>query len=169
VVNEKGADVAPGEPGEVIIRGRHVMKGYWNRPEDSARALVDGWLRSGDVATVDADGFVFIQDRIKDMYIAGGENVYPAEIEGVLMRHPKVLEAAVIGQPSAKWGELGAAVVVAKDPTLTPDDLLAFCQDKLARFKQPKNIYFVDVVPRNPSGKILKRLLRERFPGPAPE
>ena len=169
VVNEKGADVAPGEPGEVIIRGKHVMKGYWNRPEDSARALVDGWLRSGDVATVDADGFVFIQDRIKDMYIAGGENVYPAEIEGVLMRHPKVLEAAVIGQASAKWGELGAAVVVAKDPSLSPDELLAFCQDKLARFKQPKNVYFVDVVPRNPSGKILKRLLRERFPGPAPE
>ncbi|HUP22443.1 MAG TPA: long-chain fatty acid--CoA ligase [Thermoanaerobaculia bacterium] len=169
VVDEGGEDVAPGEPGEVLIRGRHIMKGYWNRPDDTARTLRDGWLYSGDVATVDADGFVYIQDRIKDMYIAGGENVYPAEVEGVLMRHPKVLEAAVIGQSSTKWGELGAAVVVRKDPALTQDELVAFCQDKLARFKQPRNIYFVDEVPRNPSGKILKRLLRERFPGPAPE
>jgi acyl-CoA synthetase (AMP-forming)/AMP-acid ligase II len=169
VVNERGEDVGPGESGEVIIRGRHIMKGYWNRPEDTAKTLRDGWLRSGDVATVDADGFVYIQDRIKDMYIAGGENVYPAEIEGVLMRHPQVLEAAVIGQPSAKWGELGAAVVVRKDPALTAEDLIAFCQDKLARYKQPKSNFFIDQIPRNPSGKILKRILREQFPGPAPE
>jgi O-succinylbenzoate-CoA ligase len=169
VVNEQDRDVAPGEPGEVIIRGRHVMKGYWNRPEDTARALRGDWLYSGDVATVDAEGFVYIQDRLKDMYISGGENVYPAEVEGVLMRHPKVLEAAVIGQPSAKWGEAGAAVVVKKDPTLDADDLIAFCQDKLARYKLPRNVYFVDEVPRNPSGKILKRVLRQRFPGPAPD
>ncbi len=162
-------DVAPGVGGEVIVRGRHIMKSYWNRPEDTAQAIRDGWLFTGDIATVDEEGFVYIQDRIKDMYISGGENVYPAEIEGVLMRHPKIVEAGVIGQPSAKWGESGAAIVVRRDESLDEDEVRAFCRDKLARFKQPKNVYFVDQVPRNPSGKILKRILREQFPGPAPE
>jgi O-succinylbenzoate-CoA ligase len=169
VVNEKLEDVGPGEQGEVIIRGPHIMKEYWNRPEATADTIRDGWLHSGDVATVDKEGFVYIQDRIKDMVISGGENVYPAEIENVILGNPKVGEVAVIGQPSAKWGESAFAVVVRKDPSLTEREVLDWCQGKLARFKQPRAVGFIDVIPRNPSGKVLKRLLREQFPGPAPE
>jgi len=169
VVDADGRDVAPGEPGEVLIRGPHIMKGYWNRPDATAEALKDGWLHSGDVATVDDEGFVYIQDRMKDMIISGGENVYPAEVENVILQHPGVADAAVIGQPSAKWGESGLAVVVRADPALTAEAVLAHCQGKLARFKQPRGVEFVDAIPRNPSGKALKRVLREQFPGPAPE
>jgi acyl-CoA synthetase (AMP-forming)/AMP-acid ligase II len=169
VVDEHGRDVAPGQQGEVIIRGRHVMQGYWNRPEATAETIRDGWLHSGDVATVDKEGFVYIQDRLKDMVISGGENVYPAEIENVILAHPKVGEVAVIGQPSARWGESPFAVVVKKDPSLVEREVLDWCNGKLARFKQPKAVAFVDVIPRNPSGKVLKRLLRDRFPGPASE
>ena len=169
VVNEAGADVAPGEAGEVIIRGKHIMTEYWNQPEATAAAIRDGWFYSGDGATIDADGFVYIQDRIKDMIISGGENVYPAEVEGVLARHPEIVDAAVIGQESAKWGESPVAVVVRKGEELDEAAVLAFVSDKLARFKQPVSVHFVEEVPRNPSGKILKRVLREQFPGPAPE
>ncbi len=169
VVNDDGKDCAPGEAGEVAIRGRHIMKEYWNRPEATAESIRDGWFYSGDGATMDEDGFVYIQDRIKDMYISGGENVYPAEVENVLSGHDKIVEAGVIGQPSEKWGECGAAIVVRSDESLTEDEVLTFCQDKLARYKQPKAVYFIDVIPRNPSGKILKRILREQYPGPAPE
>jgi len=130
--------------------------------------LVDGWLRTGDVATMDSEGFVSIQDRIKDMIISGGENVYPAEIEGVLMSHPQVAEAAVIGQESEKWGESPLAIVVKSDATLTEAEVLNFCHGKLAAFKQPKVAVFVEEIPRNPSGKILKRVLREQFPDAAP-
>jgi acyl-CoA synthetase (AMP-forming)/AMP-acid ligase II len=170
VVDETGADVTPGQIGEVIIRGAHVMKGYWNRPDATAETLRDGWLHSGDLATVDKEGFVFIQDRKKDMIITGGENVYPAEVEAVLARHPEVLEGAVIGQPSARWGESGAAVVVAKAGAHpSADEILRFFDGKLARYKIPKSVHFVDEIPRNPTGKVLKRVLRDRFPGPAPE
>jgi O-succinylbenzoate-CoA ligase len=169
IVDESGRDVAPGEPGEVLIRGPHVMKGYWKRPEATAETLRDGWLHSGDVATIDAEGFVYIQDRKKDMFITGGENVYPAEIENVILQHPGVADVAVIGQPSEMWGESGFAVVVRKDPALDEAAVLAHCQGKLARFKQPRGVAFVDSIPRNPSGKALKRVLREQFPGPARE
>ncbi len=169
VVRADGTEVAPGEPGEVLIRGPHIMKAYWNRPDATAEALVDGWLHSGDVATVDEDGFVYIQDRMKDMIISGGENVYPAEVENVVLAHPGVADVAVIGQPSQKWGESGFAVVVRADDALTESDVLEHCQGKLARFKQPRGATFVDAIPRNPSGKALKRILREQFPGPAPE
>ena len=170
VADERGRDVAPGAVGEVWIRGAHVMKGYWNRPEATAEVLVDGWLRSGDLATVDADGYVYIQDRKKDMIISGGENVYPAEIEAVLAAHPKVLECAVIGMPSARWGESPAAVVVLRPgESSDPDEIVSFCHGRLARFKQPRVVEFVEAIPRNPTGKALKRVLRERFPGPAPE
>jgi O-succinylbenzoate-CoA ligase len=168
VVNEAGADCAPGEAGEVWVRGAHVMREYWNRPDATAETLVDGWLRTGDIASQDDDGFIYIQDRIKDMIITGGENVYPAEIENLLMAHPGIREAAVIGQPSARWGESPFAIVVRNDAALTEADVLAFCRGKLAGFKQPKGVVFVDEIPRNPSGKILKRILREQFPGPAP-
>ena len=168
VVNERGEDCAPGEPGEVLVSGAHIMREYWNRPEASAEALVDGWLHTGDVAVMDEEGFVSIQDRIKDMIISGGENVYPAEIEKVLEAHPEIVEAAVIGQPSETWGESPLAIVVRSSDTLGEGDVLGYCQGRLARFKQPRATVFVDEIPRNPSGKILKRILRKRYPGPAP-
>jgi acyl-CoA synthetase (AMP-forming)/AMP-acid ligase II len=167
VVNGAGAPVQPGEIGEVIIRGPHVMKGYWNRPDATAEAIRDGWLHSGDLASVDKEGFVYIRDRKKDMIISGGENVYPAEVENAILSCPGVRDAAVIGQPSERWGESAAAIVVRESDELTERDVLEHCQGKLARFKQPRCVEFVEEIPRNPSGKILKRLLRERFPGPA--
>lgn len=169
VVGDDGKELPRGESGEVIIRGRHVMKEYWNRPDATADAIKDGWLYSGDVATMDAEGFVYIQDRMKDMIISGGENVYPAEIENVILSHPQVREVAVIGRPSAKWGESPLAIVVRAEDGLSADDVLAHCQGKLARFKQPTAVEFVDEIPRNPTGKILKRILREQFPDPAAE
>jgi O-succinylbenzoate-CoA ligase len=168
VVNERGQPIAAGEMGEVLVRGPHIMKGYWNLPDATAEAIRDGWLHTGDLASVDKEGFVYIQDRIKDMIISGGENVYPAEIENVILSHPGVKDVAVIGQPSAKWGESSVAVVVRGDPALTESVVIEHCQGKLARYKQPVRVEFVDEIPRNPTGKILKRILRDRFPGPAP-
>jgi len=169
IVDDSGADCAPGEAGEVWVRGRHVMKEYWKRPDATAETVVEGWLRTGDGASMDEAGFVYIQDRIKDMIISGGENVYPAEIENVLLAHEGILDAAVIGQPSERWGESPLAIVVKGVPALSEHDVLAWCEGKLARFKQPKGVRFVEEIPRNPSGKILKRVLRDEFPGPAPE
>ncbi|HYC00837.1 MAG TPA: long-chain fatty acid--CoA ligase [Candidatus Limnocylindrales bacterium] len=167
VVDPDGNDVDPGSVGEVIVRGRHLMKEYWKRPEATAETIRGGWLYTGDLASIDEDGFVYIQDRKKDMIISGGENIYPAEVENVLLTHPKIRDAAVIGQPSEKWGESPAAVVVAEE--VDAADVLEYTRGRLARYKQPRAVYFVDEIPRNPSGKILKRILRDRFPGPAPE
>jgi acyl-CoA synthetase (AMP-forming)/AMP-acid ligase II len=169
VVNEAGNEVGTDEPGEVHVRGPHIMLGYWNRPEATAESFVDGWLKTGDIATIDADGFVYIQDRLKDMIISGGENVYPAEIENVILSHELVNDVAVIGVESAKWGESPLAVVVRADGSLAAADVLEWCDSKLARFKQPKAVEFVDAIPRNPTGKVLKRVLREQFPAPASE
>ncbi|MEM7252693.1 MAG: long-chain fatty acid--CoA ligase [Pseudomonadota bacterium] len=169
VVDEQGVDVAPGKPGEVLIRGRHIMKEYWNNPEASAETIRDGWLHTGDVALIDEDGFITIHDRVKDMVISGGENVYPAELENVILSHPDVVEVAVIGQPSERWGESPFAVVVKRDDALDEAALLMYCDGKLARFKMPKGVGFVDAIPRNPTGKALKWKLREAFPGPASE
>lgn len=169
VVDEHGNDVLPNVPGEVILRGKHIMKEYWNQPEATAETIRDGWLHTGDMATMDEDGFIYIKDRLKDMLISGGENVYPAEIENVILSHEKVREVAVVGQPSARWGEAALAVVVASDDSIGDDEILAHCLGKLARFKLPKAVEFVDQIPRNPTGKVLKQQLRERFPGPAPE
>ena len=168
IVDGNGAECPPNTPGEVIVRGDHVMKEYWNRPEATAETIVDGWLHTGDVARMDEEGFVYIEDRIKDMIISGGENVYPAEIEKILQTHEGISEAAVIGQPSETWGESPFAIVVRSSDALSEADVLGFCNGRMARFKQPKGVAFVDEVPRNPSGKILKRILREQFPGPAP-
>jgi acyl-CoA synthetase (AMP-forming)/AMP-acid ligase II len=145
------------------------MAGYWNRPEETAKTIKDGWLRTGDIAVRDKDGFVYIRDRIKDMIISGGENIYPAEIEDVLLAHPGIGDAAVIGMPSAKWGESPLAVVVRIDPDLDEHAVLAHCNGKLARYKLPRRAVFTDVIPRNPTGKALKRLLREQFAIDAPE
>ena len=170
VVDDAGRSVEPGEVGEVLIRSAHLMLEYWNRPDATAETLRDGWLYSGDLATVDKEGFVYIHDRKKDMIISGGENIYPAEIESALAAHPQLKEAAVIGQPSEKWGESPAAIVVLKDgESATAAGILEFCESKLARFKLPRAVEFVDEIPRNPTGKVLKRILRERFPGPAPD
>jgi acyl-CoA synthetase (AMP-forming)/AMP-acid ligase II len=169
VVNAEGRDVAVGEAGEVLVSGPHIMCGYWNRPEATAEAVVDGWLHTGDVATLDADGFLTIVDRVKDMLISGGENVYPAEIENVLLGHEKIADAGVVGIPSAKWGESPLAVIVRKEADLTVAQVIEHCTGKLAPFKVVKAVEFVDEIPRNPSGKILKRKLREMFPEDAPE
>ncbi|MFP6600109.1 MAG: o-succinylbenzoate--CoA ligase [Deltaproteobacteria bacterium] len=169
VIDDSGAELPAGEMGEVIISGRHLMKGYWNRPDATAEALRDGWLHSGDLASMDGDGFVYIQDRKKDMIISGGENVYPAEIENVILSHPEVRDVAVVGLPSEKWGESPLAVVVAGAEGLAAESVIEHCKGRLARFKLPRTVEFVDEIPRNPTGKILKRVLRERFPGPAPE
>jgi len=164
VVGEDGAETAPNEPGEVLVRGPHLMTGYWNRPEATAETIVDGWLKTGDIAIVDDEGFVYIQDRVKDMIISGGENVYPAEIENVIVGLDGVKETAVIGIPSPKWGESPLAVVVKADDALTAEHVLSVCQEKLAKFKQPVKVEFIDAIPRNPTGKPLKRILREQFP-----
>ena len=169
VVDANGHDVAPNMPGEVIIRCKHLMKGYWNRPEATAETIRDGWLYTGDVATVDDEGFIYIQDRTKDMIISGGENVYPAEIENVILRHPKVKEVAVIGQSSAKWGESPLAIIVRSEESLSERDVIDHCKGKLAPFKLPKTVRFIDIIPRNPTGKVLKRVLREQYSGPGPE
>ncbi len=163
VVNEAGDDCDADESGEVLIAGPHIMLGYWNRPEATAEAVVDGWLKTGDIATMDADGFVYIQDRIKDMIISGGENVYPAEIENAILSLDGVNDVAVIGVPSEKWGESPLAVVVRGDESVDAAAIMAHCEDKLARFKQPRVVEFVEVIPRNPTGKVLKRVLREQF------
>jgi acyl-CoA synthetase (AMP-forming)/AMP-acid ligase II len=169
IIDDDGGDVGVDEPGEVLVRGRHIMAGYWNRPEETAAAIKDGWLHTGDIAVRDTDGFVFIRDRIKDMIISGGENIYPAEIEDVLLAHPRILDVAVIGMPSAKWGESPLAIVVSADADLDEHTVLEQCQGKLARFKMPRRAVFTDVIPRNPTGKALKRVLREQFPLNAPD
>ncbi len=159
-----GSECPPGVSGEVCMRAPNNMVGYWNRPEATAETLVDGWLHSGDVGVADAEGFVTIVERLKDMLISGGENVYPAEIENVLLAHPGVADAAVIGIPSAKWGESAMAVIVcAPDSDLTEADLIALTKTKLAGFKCIKRAKFIDIIPRNASGKILKRALRDRY------
>jgi O-succinylbenzoate-CoA ligase len=164
IVGPDGRDCAPGEPGEILLRGSHNMVGYWNRPDATAQTLRDGWLHTGDVGTMDADGFVTIRDRMKDMLISGGENIYPAEVENMLLGHPAVADAAVIGLPSPKWGEVPLAVLVPKKgAALDEAELLAWCKGKLASFKLPKAVVVVSEIPRNPSGKILKRVLREQW------
>jgi long-chain acyl-CoA synthetase len=158
-------DVPTGEVGEVWIRSPQVMKGYWNMPEETAKAITsDGWFRSGDAGYLDADGYLYIHDRVKDMIVSGGENIYPAEVENVLMSHPAVADAAVIGVPDEKWGETPKAIIV-KVPgaEVTEAELIEHCRSQLARFKCPTSVEWMDMLPRNPSGKILKKDLREPY------
>jgi fatty-acyl-CoA synthase len=157
-------EAAPGEQGEIWMRGANVTTGYWRRPEADAEAFVDGWLRSGDIGRMDEEGYITIEDRIKDMYISGGENVYPAEVESVLYMLPEVAEAAVIGLPDEKWGESGCAVVVLKPgETLDLETLQHHCKGHLARYKHPARLEIRDALPRNATGKILKYVLREEL------
>ena len=158
VVDEHGDERPVGEVGEIVIRGHNVMKGYWNRPDATAEVLSDGWLRTGDLARMDEDGYFFIVDRKKDMIIRGGFNVYPREIEEVLYEHPAVLEAAVIGVPDEALGEeVGAAVVLRPGSDATADDIREFVKERVAAYKYPRRIWFPDELPKGSTGKILKR------------
>ena len=158
VVDDDGNDVPRGEIGEIVIRGHNVMKGYWNKPEASAEALRDGWLHTGDMATVDEDGYFFIVDRKKDMIIRGGYNVYPREIEEVLYEHPDVVEAAVVGVPHDELGEeVGAAVALKQGSTTTAEQLSDYVKSQVAAYKYPRRVWFVEDLPKGPTGKILKR------------
>jgi fatty-acyl-CoA synthase len=161
-----GSDVTDaGARGEICVRGPNVMKGYWNRTEATAAAIdPEGWFHTGDVGYLDEDGFLFVADRIKDMVITGGENVYPAEVESVLYSHPDVADVAVIGLPDERWGEAVTAIVVLKpEAALTLEELRSFAGEQLARYKLPSRLELVDVLPRNPAGKVLKFSLRDRF------
>jgi long-chain acyl-CoA synthetase len=164
IVDDSGNELGPDVPGEILIRGRSLMDGYHNLPDVSQNAIVDGWLRTGDVGKKDADGFFYLLDRKKDMIIRGGFNVYPAEIERVLHDHPGVLEAAVIGVPHQILGEEACAIVVLRaDAAASPAELEAFVAERLADFKRPRHWEFVEALPRSAMGKVLKRELRERF------
>jgi acyl-CoA synthetase (AMP-forming)/AMP-acid ligase II len=141
-----------------------VFTGYWRDPDATARALKDGWFHTGDVGRVDEDGYLFIDDRKKDLIISGGENIASPEVERVLYEHPAVLEAAVIGMPHEKWGEVPFGVIVLRpDVSATAEELTAFCADRMAKFKVPKRFEFIDALPRTPSGKVLKRTLRDEL------
>ena len=164
IVRPDGSDAGVGELGELWVRGPNVTPGYWNRPDANQSSFTDGWLHTGDATRIDEDGFYYIVDRWKDMYISGGENVYPAEVESVLHQLTAVAEAAIIGIPSEQWGEVGMAVIAVKPGhALTPADIHAHCAANLARFKCPRLIEFVDALPRNATGKIHKPTLRKQF------
>ena len=164
LVDENGADVPPGATGELIIRGPHVCAGYWQNPDATAAALKDGWFHTGDVARMDEDGFYYIAGRFKDMIISGGENIYAAEVEAVFHEHPAVMEAALIGKPDEKWGEVGLMIVVReKGKTVSAEELIDFCRARLARYKVPKEIIFAESLPHSPYGKVEKVKLRKMY------
>lgn len=166
VVDKAGREIAPGEIGELLLRSPMIMKGYYKNPEATAEAIRDGWLFTGDLCSIDEDGFITLVDRKKDMIISGGSNIYSVEVENILYAYNGVLEAAVIGVPDEKWGELVAAIIVAKPGyTIDPDELIEFCREHLAGYKIPRRVMFMDVLPRNASGKILKYELRSRYMG----
>ena len=169
IVDDAMNDVPRGTVGEIVYRGPLVMSGYWDKPQETAEALRGGWFHSGDLVREDEDGYLFVVDRVKDMIISGGENIYCAEVENVLAAHPKIAEVALIGVPDAKYGEAPLAVVVARDPADPPvaADVEAFCRERLAAYKRPRDVVLVDVLPRNPSGKVLKTRLREDHGGAA--
>jgi acyl-CoA synthetase (AMP-forming)/AMP-acid ligase II len=164
VVDAEDQELAPGEIGEIVIRGPGVMDGYWAAPEATAKVLRGGWLHTGDLGYRAHDGYLYITDRLKDVIVSGGENVYSREVEDALYEHADVLEAAVVGIPSRRWGEsVHAEVVPRSGATLDADDLIAHCRERLATYKAPKSVLVVDELPKNASGKILKRVVRERY------
>jgi fatty-acyl-CoA synthase len=170
IMDREANVLGPNQVGELCIRGGNVTTGYWNRPEATAEALVEHpglggrWLHSGDAAMYDDEGFFYIVDRWKDMFISGGENVYPAEVENVIYQHPAIAEVAVIGVPHPRWQEVGRALVVLKEgQALQEEEIVEFCQGKLAKFKIPKSVIFVETLPRTAAGKVLKRELRETY------
>lgn len=164
VVDPDGQDCAPGDVGEIIVAGVQVMNGYWKRPDDTAAAIRDGWFHTGDAGYFDADGYLYIHDRLKDMIVSGAENVYPAEVERALQHCPGIADVAVIGVPDAQWGESVKAVVVPQPgANVSPNEIIDYARAKIAAFKCPKTVDIVDAIPRNPSGKILKKELRAPY------
>jgi long-chain acyl-CoA synthetase len=165
IVGDDDRECEIGEVGEIWIRSPQVMIGYWNQPEETTKSITpDGWFKSGDAGYLDADGYLYIHDRVKDMIVSGGENVYPAEVENVLMGHPAIADVAVIGVPHEKWGETAKAIVVrAPDSEVTEAEIIAYAKERLATFKCPTSVDWADMLPRNPSGKVLKKDLREPF------
>jgi acyl-CoA synthetase (AMP-forming)/AMP-acid ligase II len=164
IVGPAGESLAPRQVGEIVCRTALVMKGYWNLPEETARAFDGDWFRTGDAGYLDEAGFLYIYDRVKDMIVSGGENVYPAEVESALYGHPAIADVAVIGVPDERWGEAVKAIMVLKpDQQASEAEILAHARKRIAGYKLPKSIDFVDALPRTPSGKILKRELRERY------
>ncbi|MBI2799590.1 MAG: long-chain-fatty-acid--CoA ligase [Gammaproteobacteria bacterium] len=164
IMDEHGAALPSGAVGEIAIQSGVVMKGYWNKPEATAKAIVKQWFYTGDAGYFDTDGYLYIHDRVKDMIVSGGENIYPAEVENALFGHPAVADVAVIGVPDDKWGEAVKAVIVLKPETpATADELIDFARSRIAGYKLPKSVDFAAALPRNPSGKVLRRELREPF------
>lgn len=164
IVDDEGNDVGPHAVGEIVVQSKSIMTGYWRKPEDTEKTVTEGWLHTGDMGYYDEHGFIYIVDRKKDMIITGGENVYPREVEEVLYRHPDVLEAAVIGIPDERWVEtVHAVVVLKKGGSPDADAVIAFCRESVARYKAPRSVEFVEALPKNPQGKILKREIREKY------
>jgi long-chain acyl-CoA synthetase len=165
IVDDDNQPVPPGTVGEIVVRGDNVMMGYWNRLEETAKAVVDGWMHTGDGGRMDEDGFVYIVDRLKDMIVTGGENVYSTEVENAIAQHPAVLQCAVIGIPDPLWGESVHAVIVVKPgATVQAADLIAFCKERIARYKCPHSVDLrTDSLPMSGAGKVLKRELRRPF------
>jgi long-chain acyl-CoA synthetase len=159
--DENGSEVPIGEPGEILARGPQIMLGYWQRPEESNAALKDGWLRTGDIATMDSDGYFTIVDRKKDMILVSGFNVYPNEVEETIAALPGILEVGVVGIPDERTGERVLAYLVAKNPSLTKEEVVAHCRKSLAAYKIPNEVHFVSELPKSPIGKILRRELRK--------
>jgi fatty-acyl-CoA synthase len=167
IADGAGQERPVGEVGELLIRGPHVCSGYWENPEASAQAIRDGWFHTGDMARRDEDGFYFIVGRFKDMIISGGENIYAAEVEAAALEHPDVVEAALIGQPDGKFGEVGLIVIVAQEGRApTEASVLEICADRLARYKIPKRVVFADALPYSAYGKVQKAALRRKFINP---
>jgi acyl-CoA synthetase (AMP-forming)/AMP-acid ligase II len=164
IVDANGDAVADGTPGELLIRAPSITKGYWRQPEATAAVLQNGWYRSGDVARRDADGLYYIVDRVKDMIVSGGENIYSAEVESALSLHPAVAAVAVIGVPDERWGEAVKALVIRRDGSQTDEaELIVFCRSRLSAYKVPKSVEFVDQFPLVASGKVSKKDLRARY------
>jgi fatty-acyl-CoA synthase len=164
IVDDEGIDLPDGDTGELWLRGPSITKGYWNQPELTAKAFHDGWFKTGDAARRDVDGYYYLVDRKKDMFISGGENVYPAEVEAVITELTNVAEVAVIGVPDERWGEVGHAMIIAvSGGAIDPNAIIAHCRDRLASFKVPKAVTIVSEIPRTASGKVQKHVLRDRL------
>jgi fatty-acyl-CoA synthase len=164
LVDADGTDVPPGETGELLIKGPHVCAGYWKDPAATAEALRDGWFHTGDMARMDEEGYFYIAGRLKDMIISGGENVYAAEVEAIFREHECVQDAALIGQPDEKWGEVGLMIVACKpNRSVSVEELLAFCQGRLAKYKIPRRVEFVQALPYSPYGKVMKAELKKQW------